>query len=90
MFMMLLCANQTTPFIIPAVLYAETCNELAVPISASKRQGNTDTCVDVEAVANRLQRYVRFGRILGTNSRPTAYESCALTVQPSRWSKWAF
>jgi len=36
--------------------YAEACNELAVPISVSQRQGNTVTCVDVEAVANRLQR----------------------------------
>jgi len=44
--------------------YAETCNELALPIFASKRQGNTVICVDVEAVANRLQRCVRFGRSL--------------------------
>jgi len=33
--------------------YAEVCNELAVPISAIRQ---TATCVDVEAVANRLQR----------------------------------
>jgi len=33
--------------------YAEACNELAVPISTSYHQGNTVTCVDVEAVANR-------------------------------------
>jgi len=36
-----------------------------VPISASFRQGNTVTCVDVEAVANRLQHSVRFGQSLG-------------------------
>jgi len=42
--------------------YAEACNELAVHTFASQRQGNTATCVDVEAVANRLQRCVRFGR----------------------------
>jgi len=27
--------------------------EFAVPISVSERQGNTSTCVDVKAVANR-------------------------------------
>jgi len=36
--------------------YAEACNEFAVPISASQRQGNTATCVHVEVLANRLQQ----------------------------------
>jgi len=39
--------------------YAEACNEFAVPIFASLRQGNTATSVDVEAVANHLQCCVR-------------------------------
>jgi len=43
--------------------YAEARNDFAVPISESERQvNNTATCVDVEAVANRLQRCIRFGR----------------------------
>jgi len=46
-------------FIILAVL---RCDEFAVPISMSQRQGNTATCVDVEAVVNRLQCCVVFGR----------------------------
>jgi len=33
-----------------------------VPIFASFHQGNTATFVDDEAVANRLQHWVRFGR----------------------------
>jgi len=37
-----------------APYYAEACNEFAVPISASLRQGNTATYVDDKAVANRL------------------------------------
>jgi len=40
--------------------YAEACNEFAVPIFMSQRLGNTATCVGVEAMANRLQRCVRF------------------------------
>jgi len=45
---------------------AEACNEFAVPVSASLRQiSNTASCVDVDAVANHLQRCVRFGRPLG-------------------------
>jgi len=42
--------------------YAEACNEFAVPNSALYRQGNTATCLDVEAVTNRLQHCVKFGR----------------------------
>jgi len=48
---------------------------------------NTVTCVDVEAVANRLQRWVRFGRsriwTLGTRVRlyAPAHEVHPLTVR---------
>jgi len=42
--------------------YAEACNELAVLISASQLKGNTATCLYVEAVANRLQHCVKYGR----------------------------
>jgi len=51
--------------------YAEACNEFAVPSprhSAKATQLTTqhsNTYVDVEAAANRLQRCVRFGRSLG-------------------------
>jgi len=56
--------------------YAEACNKLAVPISESYRQGNTATYVNVEALANRLQRCVRFGRSLGNElSTPPAHEA---------------
>jgi len=34
--------------------YTKACNKFAVLISASLRQGKTTTCIDVEAVANRL------------------------------------
>jgi len=46
-------ANQNQPFIILAIL-RRACNEFAVPIFATWRQGNSATCVDVEAVANCL------------------------------------
>jgi len=40
----------------------EACNEFAVPNFASLHQGNTATCVGIEAVANCLQPCLRFGR----------------------------
>jgi len=55
------------PFILIAVLRQSVCAciEFVVPISASEHQGNTATCIDVEAFANRLQCCVRFGRPSG-------------------------
>jgi len=54
-------------------------------ISATKRQGNTATCVEVEVVANRLQRYVKKDWLVwDLNSRPPAHEARALTDRPSR------
>jgi len=47
-----------------------------VPISASLRQGNTSTCViDVEAMAKRLQRCVRFDWLWDSNSRLSAHKA---------------
>jgi len=43
--------------------HAEACNEFTVPISATYRQGSTATCIDVEAVANRLQSCVKIEAI---------------------------
>jgi len=57
--------KQKTNISLYSPYYAEVFNEFVMPISASLRQGNTVTCVDVEAVRSRLQRCVRFSRPLG-------------------------
>jgi len=50
-----------TKFLLYSPYYAVVYNAFALPISAIVRQGNTATCVDVEAVANHFQRRVTFG-----------------------------
>jgi len=67
--------------------YVKVCNEFAVPIFATLRQGNTATCViDVEAVVNRLQRYVRCDRrpAENLNSKSPEPEACTSNVWLSR------
>jgi len=50
------------------IIYNYNINQGAVALDlmefneATARRNNTATCVDVEAVANRLQHWVRFGR----------------------------
>jgi len=53
--------SKTEPFI-KLPYYAEACNEFVLPISASRQHSYLLRTVDVEAVANRLQRCVRCGR----------------------------
>jgi len=58
--------------------YTEARNEFTVPNSVSKHQGNTATCIDVEALVNHLQCYVRFklqtSRRQGTRVNRSAIE----------------
>jgi len=61
--------------------YAEACNELVVPISASYLQGNPANCVDVKTVANRLQRCVRFDRPLGNELLTSRTRGTRVTSQ---------
>jgi len=64
--------------------YAKACNKLAVPISASQRQSNTATCVDVdggEPFATLCKIWPTFGK---QTLDLSAHEASALSIRPSR------
>jgi len=59
--------------------------EFAVPISAPWRQSNTDTCGDVEAVANRCT-CVKFGQFgISAILRQLSSQTASYKVEP-RWT----